>query len=223
MPEGSATDCHYFLVQILCVQPSAFCVMWQNSCELRCLIKTSILCDLKSNLQNLSGLRDTVWTSIAESDWEYRPHLLLLSPILPRLLYCSPDFEGPQMLTDWQALLFILVIFLHLECVEDDTCWAPAASTCGVCLGRIVAPFEGSGGVFVPVLYSVGRDESHTVRSDGVYHWQAEWWPLNRLRNMTDLQRQHCSSCQFSHIHEPSSVGRFPSPELSMQISTLQS
>lgn len=96
------------------------------------------------------------------------------------------------------------------ECLEDDTCWAPAASACGVCLERIVAPFEGSGRVFVPVLYFVGWEEFHTARSDGVYHWQAQWWLLNRLRNMTDLQRQRCSSCQFSHIHEPISVGCLP-------------
>ncbi len=96
------------------------------------------------------------------------------------------------------------------ERLEDDTCWAPAASACGVCLERIVAPFEGSGRVFVPVLYFAGWEEFHTARSDGVYHWQAEWWPLNRLRNMTDLQRQRRSSCQLSHIHEVISVGCHP-------------
>jgi len=93
---------------------------------------------------------------------------------------------------------------------EDDTRRAPAASACGVCLGRIAAPFEGSGGVFVPVLCFVGWEEFHTARSDGVYHWQSEWWLLNRLRNVTDLQRQRRSPCQLSHIHEPLSVGCLP-------------
>lgn len=46
---------------------------------------------------------------------ECRPHLLSLSSTLPRTFYCSPEFEGPQMLTDWHVLLFIHVILLHLE------------------------------------------------------------------------------------------------------------
>lgn len=107
-------------------------------------------------------------------------------------------------------------LFLSLcciaECLEDDTRWAPAASACGVYLERIATPFEGSGGVFVPVLYIVGWEETHAARSDGVYHWQAEWWALNRLRNMTDLQRQCWISCQFSHIHEAISMRCLPQP-----------
>lgn len=207
----------------MCAAPcSAFPIRWQSSCLLRCSIKPSFYVLLKWNLQRLSGLEGAAWelqrTSIADLDGKYRPHLLPLHSTLPRVFYCSPDFEGPQMLADWHVLPLYSCHFAasRTECLEDDTCWAPAASACGVCLEWIVAPFEGSGRVFVPVLYFVGWEESHTARSDGVYHWQAEWWLLNRLRNMTDLQRQRRSSCQFSHIHEPISVGRVPQPALSM-------
>lgn len=177
-------------------------MLWNETCSV-CLV-------WKEQHGSFRGHQSQTWTD---------PHLLPLSSALPRVFYCSPDFEGPQMLADWHVLLFIL--FSHFgasrtECLEDDTCWAPAASACGVCLERIVAPFEGSGGVFVPVLYFVGWEEFHTARSDGICHWQAEWWPLNRLRNMTDLRRQRRSSCQFSHIHEPISVGCLPQPALSM-------
>lgn len=137
----------------------------------------------------------------------------------PSTQFCTPKslllFSRFWRASDAHGLARLPLYSCHFAasrtaCLEDDTCWAPAASACGVCLERIVAPFEGSGGVFVPVLYFVGWGEFHTARSDGVYHWQAEWWPLNRLRNMTDLQRQHRISCQFSHIHEPISVGCLP-------------
>lgn len=95
-------------------------------------------------------------------------------------------------------------------CLVDDTCWAPASSACGVCLERIVAPFEGSRRVFVLALYFVSWEEFHTARSDGVYHWQAKRWLVNRPKSMTDLERQRCGPCQLSHIHELISVGCLP-------------
>lgn len=175
--------------------------------------KASFVCALKWNLQCLSGLDGAAWqlhtTSNADLDKKYRPHLLLNSA-LPRVFYCSPDFKGLRCLHIGTFSSLFLSFCCISQCLEDDTSWAPAASACGVYLERIVAPFKCSGGVFVPVLYFVGWEEFHTARSDGVYHWQAEWWELNRLRNMTDLQRQRSISCQFSHIHEPISVGCLP-------------
>lgn len=70
-------------------------------------------------MQRLSGLEGAAWElqriSIADLDREYRLHLLPLRSTLPGVFYCSPDFEGPQMLTYWHVVLIIPVILLHLK------------------------------------------------------------------------------------------------------------
>lgn len=58
-----------------------------------------------------------LFSSIADLDREYRLRLLPLHSTLPGV-YCSPEFEGPQMLTHWHVVLIIPVILLHLkQCV----------------------------------------------------------------------------------------------------------
>lgn len=68
--------------------------------------------------------------------------------------YCSPKslvlFSRFWRASDGHGLAGLPLYSCHFaasqtERLEDDTCWAPAASACGVCLGRIVAPIEASG------------------------------------------------------------------------------
>lgn len=74
---------------------------------------------------------------------------------------------------------------------------------CGVCLESRASLFEGSGRVFVPVLLFLWV--FHAVGSDGVCHWQTEWWSCNWLKKKKS-DRFTKFLCHSSHIYEPISV-----------------
>lgn len=77
---------------------------------------------LKRKLQRLSGREGATWenprTSTVDLDEEYRLNLLRFAPLLPRVIYCAPDFEEPQMFTYWHVILIIAVI-----CCISNSVW----------------------------------------------------------------------------------------------------
>lgn len=108
-------------------------IVCQNSHLLHCLIKSVSLVSKKQFGHHLLA-----WTENTDSTAFY------CSP--KSLALCSRFWRA----SDGQGLAGLPLYSCHFaasrtECLEDDTCWAPAASACGVCLGRIVAPIEASG------------------------------------------------------------------------------
>lgn len=149
----------------VCNVALVFSAKWLNNCSLLGLINQAFNTLWSqtsrnwrvSRKQHVHQLR--TWT---------RLHLLPLNPVLPRGFRCSPDFEEPSILPDWQVLFW----FLSFCCIWGRACrgWHLLSSCC-LSMWCLLGRDSGSIWRFWRGLYPCSRFRG--LR--GVAYWEIRW------------------------------------------------